>query len=111
VFTPTELIFPSTPVGSTSALKTLTLTNEGNATMSAISYYYLGGATGVFIPESSTCFQTSNATLPPGASCTFQIAFKPAKAGTNSGELIIEAAKYPATGPEATVFYSGTGVD
>lgn len=89
------LTFPSTAVGSTSAAKTVTLENDGNAPLS-VSVPGSGvnpSLTGPYVlGNSSTCPQVSSMgsalTLASGATCTDVITFQPtAVSATNPGTL------------------------
>jgi hypothetical protein len=66
----------TTPVGTTSSSKTVTVSNTGVGTLN-LSSITISGAIGAF-PESSTC----TANVPPGASCSFTVSFRPRFTGT-----------------------------
>jgi subtilase family serine protease len=94
----TSLSFPSTAIGSTSTLP-LTITNSGSGTLnvSAISL------------STSSFGHTSNCggnPLAAGKSCTAQVTFSPASAGTFTATLSITD---NATGSPQTITVSGTG--
>ena len=94
---PTSLNFGNQPVGTTSAAKTVTLTNIGSGVLT------IAGAsiTGPF-----TITTTCTTTLNPGASCSAYVSFKPTKIGAASGTISItdNAPQSP-----QTVALSGTG--
>lgn len=95
----TSLTFTAQPVGSTSAVQTVTLANGGNATMviSGIS------ATGDF-SETNNC----PSTLTPSANCTLTAKFTPAAGGTRTGSLIVSD---NSLGGPAIVMLTGSGSD
>lgn len=80
VLSPGALAFPSTLVGASSPALTATLTNSGSAAISGISVSLLGDFT-----ETTSC----TASLAPGASCTFSVAYAPTVAGAESGILTV----------------------
>lgn len=80
---PTSLDFGASNVSTTAAIKTLTITNDGNspATVSGIS-----------VSDGATDFSQSNtcaAILAPGASCSVNVAFTPAAFGVRTGGLSV----------------------
>ena len=79
--TPTSLSFLATAVGSTSAPKTVTLTNNGPnpLTMNSVS------TTGDFFVSSSPCATP----IAHGGTCSISVEFKPTQNGTRTGSLII----------------------
>jgi archaellum component FlaF (FlaF/FlaG flagellin family) len=77
---PTSLSFSGLPVGSTSNAKAVTLTNNGNATLSISST----SASGDF-HRTSNC----GASLGAGASCTISVTFKPTAQGSRTGALTV----------------------
>jgi len=91
---PATLTFGDQLVGSTSATRTVTLTNAGTAavTVGAIT------TTADFTHPSKTC----TATLAAGSSCTISVAFAPKAAGVFTGTLTV--------GTNGTVALSGTGI-
>ncbi len=96
--TPQTLSFSSQLVNTTSANKSITLKNNGTAsvTMNSIT------ATGDFAVASNIC----GSSLAAGASCTVNVNFKPAISGSITGSLAISD-----TAPDSpqTVSLSGTG--
>ncbi len=94
----TAVAFEDQGISTTSAPKTVTLTNAGNATVA------LGGVevTGDF-SQTNDC----GLTLAPGATCTLHITFSPTAVGPRSGKILIRS---DAEGSPHTVSLSGTGV-
>lgn len=75
-----SLIFGEQPVGTTSGPQTLTLTNDGDASLSIAS-----------TPVTGPFAQTNNCgtSLAAGANCAFTVTFSPASAGGAFGSLAI----------------------
>jgi hypothetical protein len=94
-----SLTFSAQQVGSSSASKSVTLTNAGNANMVISSVSAVGDFT-----------QTNNcpASLAPSGNCTINIIFAPVAGGSRTGSLIVSDNSL--TGP-AIVSLSGTGSD
>ncbi len=94
---PTSLAFPSLQINQTSSAQSVTLTNNGNATM-VISNISLDG----------DYAQTNNCpgSLGIGSSCTFQITFTPTDGGARNGSLSITD---NAPGSPHTVALTGSG--
>jgi hypothetical protein len=96
---PTSLSFASTVVGNTTGTQAVTITNTGtaSATVSGVSV-------------SNTEFTQSNncTTIAVNASCTVNVAFKPAAGGARSGTLTVAS---NANNAPTTVSLSGTGID
>jgi subtilisin family serine protease len=82
-FSQTSLSFGTQSVGSTGAAQTVTLSNNGSATL------YISGASisGDFVGVSSNCVET----LAVGSSCTASFAFAPNVAGARSGNITINS--------------------
>ncbi len=97
---PATFTFPQTGVGSTSAAQTVTLTNNGAETLSALAISISNG----FQLGSTTC----TASLAIGAGCTAQVMFAPASAGQQTGNLTVASSSLAtsAKGP-----LSGMGFD
>jgi hypothetical protein len=91
-------------VGSSSSAVTFTLTNNSAASATSLSIANSGGNTGDFVISSNTC----GATLAAAASCTLQVTFTPAGAGSRSTTL---TASYSGAdgSPQQTSALSGTG--
>jgi len=97
VFSPTSISFGSQPQGVTSAAQTITVTNNGLATITFSA-----------IVASSPFAQTNNCspTLASGASCTVNVTFTPTSIGTASGNVTFSDND---PGTTQTVALSGTG--
>jgi phospholipase C len=81
VLSPANLAFGSVPVGTTSAPKTLTITNRNPAAIAMGTIT----ATDDFVVATNDC----PATLGVGKSCTVQVEFAPDETGTTTGTLIV----------------------
>jgi uncharacterized repeat protein (TIGR01451 family) len=79
---PASLDFGTEIVGTTSSAKTVTLTNNGTATLTLGSIAISGD-----FDQINTC----SATIAPGASCTFSVTFTPSAAGNRAGVLTINS--------------------
>lgn len=96
-----SLSFGSQKVHTTSAAKTVTLSNTGNATMS-ISSIAIGGTDPSDFSQTHTC----GSTLAAGAKCTISLKFTPKATGTRTAQLrIMDNAPHS---PQ-TVSLTGTG--
>ncbi len=101
--TPTALIFPSTKLGSSSAVQVVTLKNTGGATLDINT----GGITISGVDASSfTKTTTCGTTLAAGASCTISVTFKPAATGALTAALNVAD---NASGSPQAVSLNGTG--
>jgi hypothetical protein len=94
---PTSLSFKKQLVGTTSAAKTVALSNTGNASLSIASIAASAGFT-----QTNTC----SVPLLPGSSCSIQVRFKPSAKGVITGSLKIND---NATNTPQVVTLSGTG--
>ncbi len=101
---PTSLSFGNQNVGTTSAARTVTLTNSGTADL-AINSIGLGGTNAGDYAQSSTC-PLSPGTLAASASCTISVTFTPTATGASSASLTITD---NASGSPHSVALSGTG--
>ena len=100
---PTTLAFGSQNVGTTSAAKTVTLTNTGTTAISFSAASAVSGTNaGSFIKTAGTCPNP----LPAGQSCTNSVDFDPTVAGALTATLTIYD---NATGSPHTVALTGTG--
>jgi hypothetical protein len=81
---PTSLSFSLQLVGTTSAAKTVTLTNAGPATLTFSSISFTGTNSGDFT-QTNTC----GSSLASGGSCTISVKFAPTRRGTRSATLRI----------------------
>ncbi|ACU73893.1 coagulation factor 5/8 type domain protein [Catenulispora acidiphila DSM 44928] len=95
--TPSSLSFGSVSTGSTSAARTVTITNSGNAAASVSSISTTSG-----FAQTNTC----GSSIAAGASCTASVTFSPTAAQTYSGNLTVTST---ATGSPLIVALSGTG--
>jgi uncharacterized repeat protein (TIGR03803 family) len=100
-FTPSSLSFSNTALGSTSAAKSVTVTNSTGqfATLDITSI----SITGPFAISANTC----GATLASGKTCRVSVTFTPTVLGANSGGLSI--ADNAPSSPQ-TVPLTGTGI-
>ncbi len=94
---PASLVFPTQPVGSSSAAQNVTLTNSGNAALNITSIQ----ATGDYA-QTNAC----PATLAPSFGCTVSVIFTPTASGMRSGTLSISDDAY---GSPQVVSLTGTG--
>lgn len=81
---PGPLVFPGTPIGSSSGSQTLTFTNTGTTSIA------LGDAsvTGGYMIQSNNC----GATLTSAAACTISVVYAPTSASSTAGTLALSAA-------------------
>jgi VCBS repeat-containing protein len=104
---PTSLAFGSVTVGTTSAAKTVTLSNTGDAALSignisvTAPFFRPGGTAG------GTCSTSTG--LGIGGTCTINVVFTPTVGGPATGSLTISGMNDPAN-PTLTVALTGTGV-
>lgn len=96
---PASLVFSAVAVGSSSSSQTVTLSNQGNSSLSISSVQVTGDFT-----------QTNNcpATLAAASSCTLSVTFTPTAAGNRTGALTINDG---AAGSPHSVSLSGSGSD
>lgn len=92
-----SLTFPSTPVGVTSTVQTVKLSNQGNASLTIASIQVSGD-----YAESNNC----SGSVAAGSSCTLSITFTPTATGSRSGTLTIND---NAAGSPQTIALSGSG--
>jgi hypothetical protein len=97
----TSLSFGSQKEGTSSAAKTITLTNPG-ATPLLIGSIDLAGTDPNDFEKATNC----SGSLAAGSSCTIEVTFKPTKKGSRSAKLVIED---NAESSSQTVSLSGTG--
>ncbi len=96
-FSPASLTLANTTVGTTSAAKTVTLTNHLTTSLT----FSTPVATGDFAVASNTCTSVG-----PGLTCTVGVTFAPTAVGTLTGTLTIP---YGAFGSPSVVTLSGRG--
>jgi hypothetical protein len=96
-YTPSDLVFSTTKVGTTSAAKTITVKNNQLTKVAAISITDFGDFT-----------QTNNCgtSLAAGKSCTITVKFTPTAAGERTGAVIIDDG---GVGSPQSVQLTGTG--
>jgi hypothetical protein len=97
---PASLSFPATGVGTASSTQTVTLTNTGTVTLTELVLTASSG----FQIAGNAC----GTTLAAGASCGAGVAFAPASAGQQTGNLTVASSALPSN---AEASLSGTGVD
>jgi subtilase family serine protease len=100
---PTSLTFPSTAIGTASAMQTVTLTNTGSTTITLTSSPTITGIYGSLFHGASSCAGS----LTAGASCLTNFTFNPTAAGTFTATLSFNDS---APGSPQTVTLSGTSV-
>jgi FG-GAP-like repeat/Abnormal spindle-like microcephaly-assoc'd, ASPM-SPD-2-Hydin/FG-GAP repeat len=83
---PTSLKLGHVPVGTTSAAKTVTLTNIGSLQMTIWSILVEGANASDFTGLTQNC----TGALGPGQSCTASVAFQPTATGTRTATLTIQ---------------------
>lgn len=83
---PASINFGNTPVGTQSAFQSFTLNNTGSAAISVGTGVIGGSQAAQFVKGVDNC---SGKTIPDGASCTVQLAFKPSVAGAASATFTI----------------------
>jgi HYDIN/CFA65/VesB family protein/centrosomal CEP192-like protein/beta-propeller repeat-containing protein len=108
VISPTALGFAAQSVGTTSALQSATLTNQGSAALNISGIAVTGvdaGSFGIIQAGSNPC--PASGVLAAGANCTVSINFSPTSAGTKNGSLILSD---NASGSPQMVSLMGTGV-
>jgi Abnormal spindle-like microcephaly-assoc'd, ASPM-SPD-2-Hydin len=93
----TSLSFGATVVGTTSAARTVTVTNSGG---SALSIASVVPSTSEFSVTANTC-----SSVAAGASCTFDVAFAPTAPGARSANIVVS---HNAMGGSSLVAVSGT---
>lgn len=104
VLSPPTLIFTTLPVGTTSpTAQSVTLTNNGNVTLTITSIGFTGPSANAFAQTSSSNCGTS---LAASASCTINITFTPTSVGTANASLSISD---NAAGSPQTVSLTGVG--
>jgi hypothetical protein len=81
---PSILAFPSQPVGTTSAARSVTLSNRGGATDA------LGIAAVAVSGDFRVAGDTCGADVPAGGTCTIKIVFAPTRPGSRSSTLTIK---------------------
>jgi hypothetical protein len=80
----TAIIFPDTPVGSSSPAKTVIVTNTGNADLAIRS---ITSANADFAITANTC--SPSVAIPPGGNCLVSVHFFPTSEGAHVGGLTL----------------------
>ena len=96
---PSTLAFGSVAVGDTSAAQAVTVSNTGGGAASGLSL--ANGNAAEFVVSGNTC----GASLAAGATCTFNVAYKPTAAGADSASITISYSG----GSPSVVALTGTG--
>jgi hypothetical protein len=100
---PTSLGFGNQVVGVATAAKTVTLTNNGNASLVISNLTVTGANSADFSLQSNTC----NGTIAANANCTFGVTFKASSAAAESAAVTIAD---NGIGNPHTVALTGTGL-
>jgi len=96
-YSPADLSWAATTVGTTSPTGSITVTNKQLTAVTGLSVSVFGD----FL-ESTTC----GASLASGASCTIKVNFKPTVTGERTGAVIVSDA---GSGEPQTIQLTGTG--
>ena len=94
-FAPAAINFPSQPLGTVSSPQSVTVTNQGTTTVNfsppSLSGTVGSGAAGTFYGVATAEFTQANncSSLPPGASCHFDVTFVPGALGQRIGSMVI----------------------
>jgi hypothetical protein len=99
----TNLSFATQKVGTTSAAKTVTLTNTGNTPLT-LGTLTVSGNFAMVSGSGTTC--SNNGTVAAGASCAINVTFKPTAKGNNTGSVKITD---NALNSPQSISLSGTG--
>jgi hypothetical protein len=98
---PSELAFPSLPVGSATEPEKIRLTNRGTADVSFYRFEVQGKSADSFAVKHDACDR-----LASGASCALLVEFHPSEPRANQARLVISASN----GEELTAELAGMGV-
>jgi hypothetical protein len=98
------LAFAAQSVGTASAVRTITLTNTGQAPLT-LNTLALAGTSAAEFTRAGTC--AAAGTVAVGATCTVQLAFAPAAVGARTATLTVTS---NAANGNATLALNGTGV-
>jgi uncharacterized repeat protein (TIGR01451 family) len=101
---PSSLDFGSQPIGSVSSAKTVTLSDNGTASINVTSVGISGANPGDFAISSDAC--SGQTVAPSGGSCTVQLTFAPIATGARAATLSFND---DADDSPQTVALSGTG--
>jgi hypothetical protein len=83
---PSSLNFGTVAVGTTSAPKSVTVTNVGTITVTFTGFVFAGAAAGDYLISGNTC----GATIAAGANCSVSVEFKPTTTGTRNAKLNVK---------------------
>jgi len=103
-YSPTELYFVDTVLGTTGGVQSVTVSNAGTASLVIKSLSFSGGASNNFFIPYSNCL---DGTILPGAICNIPVKFVPTTAGPTNSTLQILSNSGNGTN---TVLVSGSGV-
>jgi hypothetical protein len=103
---PTSVTFNSQPVSTTSAASTVTVTNNGTASLTFSNVAIGGTNPSDFAVAGSTTCSTSTPVAASGGNCVINVTFTPTATGTRSASLTLTDNASPST---QTVTLSGTG--
>jgi hypothetical protein len=106
---PLTASFGSQEVGGTSAARTATIQNTGDASLSVSAISLAGSDASMFAKSGGTCGSTFPLTVVAGGSCTVLLTFSPTSTGAKSASLTITSSD--GDEPSVVVALSGTGVD
>ena len=101
---PASLTFAAQNVGTTSAFQTVTLRNNGGATLTTVSVTFTG-ANATSFTRGGNGGGSCGATLAAGRTCTINVRFRPTTTGALTAALSVTAAG----GNSGTVALTGTG--
>lgn len=104
VMTPAQLDFGDVAVGS-SAVKTVTVSNEGDAPMQVQEAFVVSGTPLAFPITADDC---PGQVIYPGSSCQFTVRFEPTTPGYGEGAVLVINGNTP--GPVTPIGVTGTGV-
>jgi hypothetical protein len=104
-----DIAYGEQEVGTQSAARTVTLTNDGNADLAVSRVAVTGANAGDFTIGANTCATTTGAsvTVAPSGTCTVDVRFAPTATGARSGSLTFTD---NAAGSPRSVSLSGTGI-
>jgi hypothetical protein len=101
VLNPTSLTFTSQNTGTTSAAKTVMLTNTGNATLN-ITSIAVGGANAGDFAQTNTC----GTSVAAAGTCTISVTFSPTAAGARAASVLLTD---NANGSPQSILLAGIG--
>ena len=104
VVSPTSLAFGNQKQQTTSAPKTVTLSNTGTAPLT-INSILIGGTNSGDFARTTTC----GATLPAGANCSINVTFRPTKKGGRAATLTVTDNSNAVANSKQQVSLTGTG--